>query len=394
MGVTYDLGDGSFSVPEEIKKKICSETVPRPEIEQGSKSVIDLEKEAEIEPEKTANKTKIYRKRRKNKSELDILIEEIAKKNHPRYEALFPTREQFAEFERESELEWMSTDIVRTEYEDDYFAFILCRAIVFTYLYEKEKRQIHYGLKVDRDDYSVTYSITKDNYEAAERLVNGFFTKEEKELIAEKLIPLSMSVYLKYVPNDSIEIGPYDREDIWGAIHVGEAKALNTYFTNEGKMYASFSSWAYICMNNACLDVIHSYSYAKRSKTVKCYSLDEKNGDDKSRDDKSREDGICQDSQQDEIDSIVNTVARTKVIEEIYEEMYKFSESKNIDREIYILKAYSGQLSGYAMNQVQISRMMGLKPKIIAKFLESAKEHFIQATNSLGYTREDIFSLM
>lgn len=46
------------------------------------------------------------------------------------------------------------------------------------------------------------------------------------------------------------------------------------------------------------------------------------------------------------------------------------------------------------MDQVQISRMMGLKPKIIAKFLESAKEHFIQATNSLGYTREDIFSLM
>ena len=264
-------------------------------------------------------------------------------------------------------------------------------AVAYAIEMEQVQKQNFLGMEVEQEE---NMSISFIDFPACEdkfRLVDGLFSTTEREQIAEKLYALSVSIFLKY--RSSTEFPkPYDNDDLWGVIYTGIAKALNTYSIAEGRMNVAFSSWAYSCMNNACLDLLRMYNSKKRGNGMIAIPFDEpqSNSKDERKNDKYNAGSIAALMQEDQIDNISDDISKKALVQRLYDGMYSLGIKKSeVDKQIYVLQAYFGQLFGYPMTLADISRTMGASISQVTAAFRKGIENMKKSAEILGISPKE-----
>lgn len=374
MSLTYDLNI-DIKIPDFIKKDFPKSS-----------------EEKDVPVEKEAPKEKTYKKKRNEKSELDLLIDKIIKEKKEIYEVVSPTLNQYREILPDRLMEWESSPELFDRYEGDFVGYMLDSAVSYAFEMEQIQRQKFLEMEEAQDgDKSISF-IDFPACEEKLQLVEGQFSDVEREQIAEKLYALSVSIYLKY-HSSSDSPKPYDNDDLWGVIYTGIAKALNTYSIAEGRMNVAFSSWAYSCMNNACLDLLRMYNSKKRGNGMIAIPLDDpqSNSKDASQNDKYNAGTIASLSQENQIDNISGDVSKKELVQRLYDGMYNLGVKKSeIDKQIYVLQAYFGQLFGYPMTFADISRTMGSSISQVTTAFRKGTENMKKSAEILEISPEEV----
>lgn len=374
MSLTYDLNI-DIKIPDFIKKDFPKSS-----------------EEKDVPVEKEAPKEKTYKKKRNEKSELDLLIDKIIKEKKEIYEVVSPTLNQYREILPDRLVEWESSPELFDRYEGDFVGYMLDSAVSYAFEMEQIQRQKFLEMEEAQDgDKSISF-IDFPACEEKLQLVEGQFSDVEREQIAEKLYALSVSIYLKY-HSSSDSPKPYDNDDLWGVIYTGIAKALNTYSIAEGRMNVAFSSWAYSCMNNACLDLLRMYNSKKRGNGMIAIPLDDpqSNSKDASQNDKYNAGTIASLSQENQIDNISGDVSKKELVQRLYDGMYNLGVKKSeIDKQIYVLQAYFGQLFGYPMTFADISRTMGSSISQVTTAFRKGTENMKKSAEILEISPEEV----
>lgn len=377
MSLTYDLNI-DIKIPDFIKKDFPKSS--------EEKDVPDVPAEKEVPKEKT------YKKKRNEKSELDLLIDKIIKEKKEIYEVVSPTLNQYREILPDRLMEWESSPELFDCYEGDFVGYMLDSAVSYAFEMEQIQRQKFLEMEEAQDgDKSISF-IDFPACEEKLHLVEGQFSDVEREQIAEKLYALSVSIYLKY-HSSSDSPKPYDNDDLWGVIYTGIAKALNTYSIAEGRMNVAFSSWAYSCMNNACLDLLRMYNSKKRGNGMITIPLDDpqSNSKDAKKNDKYNAGSIASLSQENQIDNISGDVSQKELVQRLYDGMYNLGVKKSeIDKQIYVLQAYFGQLFGYPMTFADISRTMGSSISQVTTAFRKGTENLKKSAEILEISPEEV----
>lgn len=374
MSLTYDLNI-DIKIPDFIKKDFPKSS-----------------EEKDVPVEKEAPKEKTYKKKRNEKSELDLLIDKIIKEKKEIYEVVSPTLNQYREILPDRLMEWESSPELFDRYEGDFVGYMLDSAVSYAFEMEQIQRQKFLEMEEAQDgDKSISF-IDFPACEEKLHLVEGQFSDVEREQIAEKLYALSVSIYLKY-HSSSDSPKPYDNDDLWGVIYTGIAKALNTYSIAEGRMNVAFSSWAYSCMNNACLDLLRMYNSKKRGNGMITIPLDDpqSNSKDAKKNDKYNAESIASLSQENQIDNISGDVSQKELVQRLYDGMYNLGIKKSeIDKQIYVLQAYFGQLFGYPMTFADISRTMGSSISQVTTAFRKGTENLKKSAEILEISPEEV----
>jgi hypothetical protein len=339
--------------------------------------------------------------KRKEKTPLDLVVEEIIEnKKNKDYTLKYPTDEEFAEWEKGKKEEWDSGKAESSGFDNDYYLYILANAVMFVFDYEQGQKQIYYGVTCRKTGNKEIHSIPYNTFmSASDRISDGYFTVEEKEKIARELHPLEQSVYRKYVPGDNVAVGPYTKEDIRDALYLGMTKALNSYGCLSGKMKVSFSSWVYICMNNACLDVIRTYITGKYKgvTTVSIYGEDSdiKNTEENTGNAEAKriEAVMSVNKNNEDMDSITSSLGRTEFLQKVFGEMENAEKKKVVKQQIIILKAYFGIISGNQMTFFEIAQMLNMDVKRVEELFDSGKTLFANTVYKMGYSNDEILEL-
>ena len=377
MSLTYDLNI-DIKIPDFIKKDFPKSS--------EEKDVPDVPAEKEVPKEKT------YKKKRNEKSELDLLIDKIIKEKKELYEVVSPTLNQNREILPDRLMEWESSPELFDRYEGDFVGYMLDSAVSYAFEMEQIQRQKFLEMEEAQDgDKSISF-IDFPACEEKLHLVEGQFSDVEREQIAEKLYALSVSIYLKY-HSSSDSPKPYDNDDLWGVIYTGIAKALNTYSIAEGRMNVAFSSWAYSCMNNACLDLLRMYNSKKRGNGMITIPLDDpqSNSKDAKKNDKYNAGSIASLSQENQKDNISDDDSQKELVQRLYDGMYNLGIKKSeIDKQIYVLQAYFGQLFGYPMTFADISRTMGSSISQVTTAFRKGTENLKKSAEILEISPEEV----
>jgi DNA-directed RNA polymerase specialized sigma24 family protein len=373
----YDLGDGTYTPPGETAKEESREDKPK--------------------------KNRVIKKKRKEKTPLDLVVEEIIEnKKNKDYTFKELTDEDFLEWEKGKKEEWENGTAEADSFDNDYYLYILANAVMFIFDYEQGQKQIYYGVTTRKSGNMEIHSISYDTFmSVSDRISDGYFTAEEKERIARELHPLEQSVYRKYVPGDNAAVGPYTKEDIRDALYLGITKALNSYGCLSEKMKVSFSSWVYICMNNACIDAIRPYVSGKYKgiTNVSIYGSEDDRGVNWSEDNSAnmevkRIEAVLSVNQNNEqMDSLTDNMARSEFLESVFSEMEKQGKKKIVRQQIIILKSYFGLTSGNPMEFFDISRMLNMDIDKVKKLFESGKVLLANTVYKMGYSNDEVLAL-
>lgn len=377
--IKYDFGDGSYIPPSSDSDTDISDT---------------------NNDENKSKKTKKYKKRRKEKTVLDLLVEEIIEdKKNKNYQIRECSDEDFKKMEEAALREWTACNDKKEDYDNDYDIFILAKAVIFCFEHEQQQKQIAYGAKEVVMNSKVIYAVAYKEYMSYEERINdGYFTCSEKERLSVAMENIAFSVYRKYVPNENQVTGPYEKEEIKDAVYYGMAKALNTYLPLSDKTRVSFSSWAYTCMNNACLDVIKYYKFGKRGEVIKVSIYDNERADNGQSNEaasqtNSLENILAVNENNEEYSEIEKDYARKDLLTELFDEMKKNGNSKVIDKQIFILKAYFGLVSDNPLGYVDIAAIINTNVKTVKLLFEEAKQLMVQSAFKLGYTPDMILEM-
>lgn len=386
MSLTYDLNI-DIKIPDFIKNNFAANTKENDSLEETGEND-SLEGTGEND---SPEETKKYKKR-SEKSELDILIDKITKEKKELYEVVSPTLNQFREILPDRLKEWESSPEIFNRYEGDFVGFMLDEAVAYAYEMEQIQRQKFLGAQEEQAENKSIFFIDFPACEEKFQLVDGMFSDAEREQIAEKLYALSVSIFLKYHSTTETP-RPYDNDDLWGVIYTGIAKALNTYSVAEGRMNVAFSSWAYSCMNNACLDLLRMYNSKKRGNGMITIPFDDpqSNSRDAKKNDKYNAGSIASLTQEDQIDNISDDVSKKELVQRLYDGMYELGIKKTeVDKRIYVLQAYFGQLFGYPMTLADISRTMGTSISQVTTAFRKGLENMKDSAKILGISPEEV----
>ena len=126
MSLTYDLNI-DIKIPDFIKKDFPKSS--------EEKDVPDVPAEKEVPKEKT------YKKKRNEKSELDLLIDKIIKEKKEIYEVVSPTLNQYREILPDRLMEWESSPELFDRYEGDFVGYMLDSAVSYAFEMEQIQRQ-------------------------------------------------------------------------------------------------------------------------------------------------------------------------------------------------------------------------------------------------------------
>ena len=150
-------------------------------------------------------------------------------------------------------------------------------------------------------------------------------------------------------------------------------------------------------MNHAGKVFVLSYTAGKRKGLITGPREEARSGigrsNEGSDDDKTLENLLGSDTP-DSIEESVNDLGRKELLEKLFDNMYHFDAVKTIDREIFVLKASFGILSGTPMTMVQVAQTLNMQIKDARKVFNSAKEHMIQSASHLGFSNEDIIGFL
>jgi len=381
MAPVYELFDAPY-IPPDLR-----------EDESSFKPKEELKEQSESKPKK------VYKKRAE-KSPLDKVVDEIlSEKKEKDYSIIEYTDDEYNLFYEDSLKMWEAMrEQDKLGFDMDKSIFILIYLISQSFINEQSQKQVIYGVSSYNMGGKKVSSINYTNYISYDdRIKEGYFTRAEKDKIMEKIYPLSQSVYRKYVPGDDCFVGPYEREDIREAINLGLTKAFNSYVPFSKNSRVSFSSWAYTCMDNACLDVIKHYN-SDKEKIIKV-SLEDTAGssngksDDDSSQDKRVENLLATNTEGEEFDNANSNEDRRKFLEEVFENMLKEGEAKVVNREIFVLKAYFGFLTGSQETFSSIASITNIKMENCKKIYQKAKERLVRTVFKMGYTADEVISL-
>lgn len=361
----------------------------------GDGILIPRNQEQQEEPEPKPRNNKIIKKR-KEKSPLDLVVEEIiSTKKLGSFKIEDVPEEDFIRLAKEKEKEWNNDNINTALYDNELDLFQLLTSIQYAYEYEQGQKQKYYSVKKSKSGNSETHSIYYDEFISAEdRIKEGYFTVDEKERIAEKIFPLSQSVLRKFVASDNSDGGQYCSDDIKDAINFGITKALNSYCSLSPSTKVSFSSWAYACMNNACIDVVRQYSKGKYS-GVSLVSYDADDGSVESNIcHKEIEEKMSEDNENDkDIDTITKNVGRKEFIKKVFAEMFNFGKKSYIKQQIVIMECYFGIKNNRNMTFSEISTMLNMDFYKVKSVYEEGMNNFVKAVNKLGYDSDKVAEL-
>jgi len=367
MSTEYNLSDDSYNPPIDIVKT-------------------------------TQNKNKVYKKKTKNSPLDDVVNEILQEKKDNNYSIIVEYSDEEYEclFNKANSLWDELAEIDKKAFDNDKQIFILIYLFSEAFIYEQKQKQVFYGASESKISGRNIYSISYTEYMSySDRINNGYFTMSEKNRIMEKMFPLSQSIYRKYVPGDDCFVGPYNKEDIREAIYLGITKAMNSYVAFNEKTKVSFSSWAYTCMNNACIDTLKYFKSKKNNAKVE--SLDDtgsiNNGNSDNNSEKTLGDKISTNTYGEDFNNITDNLDRKEFVEQIFTNMLFEGEEKVVKTEIIILKAYFGFLSGETQTLLNISNMLNMKLDKVKQYFSSGKERLIKTVYKMGYTKDEVVQL-
>lgn len=192
----------------------------------------------------------------------------------------------------------------------------------------------------------------------------GYFSQEEKNQIAEDNLKLIDKCIGENAPKTTEDKRRYNIDDIRDVCYEAFSTALNNYPKNEST--AKFTSYAYICMNNACRDFVKRVSATKRGSFI---SVEEKVGDSR---DKGDENSIGDINAGDEDPGYEDTEKKMlfqAFVESVFEGMD--------EADVLILKyVYGIGEAEYEHSELEIAQITNLPLKIIRREIKRAQENF------------------
>ena len=210
----------------------------------------------------------------------------------------------------------------------------------------------------------------------------GFFTREEQNEIADNNYGLIDKCVSEFMPQTVEQKSRYSADDIRDVCHEAFSNALNRYPRNEST--AKFSSFAYVCMSNACRDFIKE-KYAKKRGSFISLNDPVKGGKDDG-DDNTLADVIAG-----EEDPAYEDLEKKEAIQSFIQSVFEGMELKDVAILKYL---YGIGDAEYEHTELEISELTHAPLKVVRRYIRQAEENFKLALYERGLLAEaeDILS--
>ena len=267
------------------------------------------------------------------------------------------------------------------EEENDELVSLLVDTL-HTYVKDQYAKQCVYGVQVENRGKNRVWFVNYNKYRSVQEILElGYFTSDERTLMYKENEKLLYKVFQKYKPNFN-QFLKYTEDDIYSACLFGMTKALNQY---NNSMNTKFSSYAYQCMSNACLDVIKD-SNAKKKDGSSVLSIDFDYSDDGNGPDTTsmaNDTQMATNRENEEMDEPLQNDYYSEVICQLLE---------GLDEKHLQVAYYTYGILGYEkMKQVDIARELYLSKPTVLAYSRAVEKHMADRAYELGLSADMIF---
>lgn len=204
----------------------------------------------------------------------------------------------------------------------------------------------------------------------------GYYSQEEKNRIAEANLKLIDKCIGENAPKTIEDKRRYNIDDIRDVCYEAFSVALNNYPRNEST--AKFTSYAYICMNNACKDFVKKATATKRGSFI---SVEEQMGDSRDKGDENSIGDINAGDEDPGYEASENKMLFEAFVEQVFEGMDQY--------DVLILKyIYGIGEAEYEHSELEIADITHLPLKVIRREIARCQENFKLALYEKGLLNE------